>query len=198
MSLRWSLFYLPLFVFSILCSSENISSHVLNTTVPNTSSFRPSPPVDQDRMKQQKKVVESALHSISTEYCDWRISPLLYLKGTACGKYYKILNFKTRVVNQTIVRKRYHQMSKLLHPDKNPTTLATDAFRVLTESYECLMNLDCKESYDSQLRALEYHTFALRTKKLFDLKSAFQRMLFWTHQYLSMAATFIDQGNLPS
>jgi hypothetical protein len=208
-SLR-SLICLLFFFLSLLCF-QNISSLSIDITKPSTFSQQTaedrqksqgsnpssrSSSIDQNLLrKQQEIVVNAALHSISTDDCDWRISPLLYLKGKACGKYYKILNLKTRTVNQTTIRRHYHQMSKLLHPDKNPTALSTDTFRILTESYKCLMSYDCKESYDLRLRALEAQTFALRTKKLFDLKFTFQKIFFWTHHYLSIAANVIDQGN---
>jgi hypothetical protein len=201
-----ALICLLFFCLSLLCF-QNISSlsiDITNFSRSQTAEDRQSQgsdpssrsPIDQNLLrKQQEIVVNAALHSISTDDCDWRISPLLYLKGKACGKYYKILNLKTRTVNQTTIRRHYHQMSKLLHPDKNPTALSTDTFRILTESYQCLMSYDCKESYDLRLRALEAQTFALRTKKLFDLKFTFQKIFFWTHHYLSIAANVIDQGN---
>lgn len=89
----------------------------------------------------------------STEYCDWKTQPLAVIRGEVCGSYYKVLGLdrKRGIIDKTDIKKAYRQKSLNVHPDKNSSPEANEAFKVVQEAYECLIDANCKTNYDRQL-----------------------------------------------
>jgi hypothetical protein len=149
------------------------------------------------KMKEGRKAVDQTLRSSSNEHCDWRVSPLKYLKGEYCGKHYKIFGLNRHFNESTKeIKKRYRKLSLLLHPDKNPAQEAPRAFSALTDGYNCLMSSECKGTYDEHLHMMERQEVVRRETQLRQVAVFLQRGLENMFYYVSWAATSIDQGKL--
>lgn len=92
------------------------------------------------------------------------------------------------------IKKRYRKLSLLLHPDKNPGKEAPRAFSVLTDGYNCLMNSDCKDTYDSQLLGMEHQEGIRRATHLRQAAVYLQHSLENVYYYVSWAAAAIEHG----
>lgn len=69
--------------------------------------------------------------------------------------YYEILGIKDSEKNlneeefKTILKKKYRDLSKVYHPDKNPNNKeAEEKFKEINEAYECLSDSNKKNNYD--------------------------------------------------
>jgi hypothetical protein len=149
------------------------------------------------KLKEGRKAVHQTLRSSSNEHCDWRVSPLKYLKGEYCGKHYKIFGLNRHFNDSTKeIKKRYRKLSLLLHPDKNPGQESPRAFSVLTDGYNCLMSSECKGKYDAHLHSMERQEVSRRETQVRQvavyLQQAFGNVLY----YVSWAAASIEQGKL--
>jgi hypothetical protein len=83
-----------------------------------------------------------------------------------------------------------------LHPDKNPSLNAEDAFNVLQGAYDCISDDACRDLYDQQLVQAEEEIFKsrLKFKKLVIDKSTVA--LHQAHYYVSLAANRIFQTGM--
>ena len=146
------------------------------------------------REKEGKNAIAQALRSSSNEKCDWRVSPIKYLKGHFCGKHYKIFGLNRHFNDTKEIKKRYRKLSLLLHPDKNPGEDASTAFSALSEGYECLMDPDCRVTYDEKLAVLEKEEQMRREKQLQYISKHLKKCFENFYYYLSWTATVIDNG----
>jgi curved DNA-binding protein CbpA len=65
--------------------------------------------------------------------------------------YYKILQIE-RTASQTEIKKRYLELARKYHPDKNSNNPeAQSIIRVINEAYSCLGNLDKRLAYHIKL-----------------------------------------------
>ena len=148
------------------------------------------------KLKEGRKAIDLTIRSSSSEYCDWRVTPLKFLRGEYCGKHYKIFGLNRHLNDTTTkeIKKRYRKLSLLLHPDKNPGEQAPRAFSILTEGYNCLMSQTCRGAYDEQLAVLETQEGQRREAQLRQVTMHVQQALEAVFHYLTLAATSIDQG----
>ncbi len=72
------------------------------------------------------------------------------------NSYYGLLGLQPSA-SATDIRKAYHQLSKLYHPDTTelPEEIARGKFQRLNEAYATLSNLDRRSSYDLKIGYLE-------------------------------------------
>ena len=149
----------------------------------------------REKRVESVNAVKHAIHASTTDRCDWKTNPVAVLKGEVCGSHYKVLgmNRRSEEFNKSQVKKAFRRMSLSLHPDKNPTEDAQKAFEILQNAYDCILDDECKESYDEQLAALEERIYweregikhAIMTKSMSILKQA--------HYYISIAANHVYQ-----
>jgi len=65
--------------------------------------------------------------------------------------YYKILGVE-RTASSIDIKKAYHRLSKVYHPDLSPgNPFVLDKFQEITEAYNVLGNLDSRLEYAAQL-----------------------------------------------
>mmetsp|Transcript_9089 Transcript_9089/g.17046 ORF Transcript_9089/g.17046 Transcript_9089/m.17046 type:complete len:243 (-) Transcript_9089:6-734(-) len=147
------------------------------------------------KVKEGRKAIDQTLRLSSTEHCDWRVTPLKFLKGEYCGKHYKVFGLN-RHANESSkeIKKRYRKLSLLLHPDKNPGPESPRAFSILTDGYNCLMNSDCKDQYDEQLEELESQEVMRRKEIVRRVKELCQRTVERVHYHMSRFAMQIERG----
>ena len=80
----------------------------------------------------------------------------------------------------------YRVRSVLLHPDKNPH--GVEAFKRLTEAYECLTSADCKREYNLSLDERESEIRQWREQRLAQVRAVCRRGLMQAYRLLSAAA----------
>ncbi|XP_066383308.1 uncharacterized protein [Miscanthus floridulus] len=73
------------------------------------------------------------------------------------SNHYEVLGVpRNRSIDQKTLKKEYHRMVLLVHPDKNlGNPLACESFKKLQSAYEVLSDFTKKNSYDEQLRKEE-------------------------------------------
>lgn len=77
--------------------------------------------------------------------------------------YYKLLELK-ELASESEIKKAYHRLAKIYHPDKNENTkLAEDKFKEINEAYNVLSNPVKKSQYDT-LRKAKNQTFNYQYK----------------------------------
>ena len=102
--------------------------------------------------EEGKARVKKLLHDSSSDTCDWLKQPLSLVGGEVCGAHYKVLGLQKRqLVTKTEIKKAYRQKSLSVHPDKNPSKDASEAFKVVQDAYECLVDDACRSAYDNKL-----------------------------------------------
>lgn len=151
-------------------------------------------------MKERKKMGKSAaakiINASLNDNCDWRRQPWQFIKGELCGAHYKVLGLNRRDFlhhhDKAAIKRAHRQVSLLVHPDKNPSQDAQTAFKILQDAYECLIDDDCKEKYDLQLRVKE--EMLLNGRR--EMKNRMLHKLFYgvefVHYWISVAASYID------
>lgn len=120
-------------------------------------------------------------------------------KGEYCGKHYKLFGINRHLngdCSPKELKKRYRKLSLLIHPDKNPGKEAPRAFSLLTDGYNCLMNSDCKDTYDAQLNNMEKQEVFRRATHLRQVTIYLQHALENAYYYVSWTAAAIEQGKL--
>ena len=121
-----------------------------------------------------------------------------YILGEVCGAHYKVLGIerKNKSIDKNSIKKKYRQLSLSLHPDKNPSDNAEIAFHVLQESYNCLLDDNCKNDYDNKLVMIENEILYERQKLKNELieKSIFT--LRKIHYYISYTANHIYHSGI--
>jgi len=130
---------------------------------------------------------KSTIRAASDENCDWRTNALSLIKGEVCGKYYKVLEID-KSADRSSIRKAYRAKSLDVHPDKNPTSAAEPAFKLLNEAYECLSDEECKRKYDSNLIEAELQILSWRQQQLQIIKEYALEATVQVHHYLTMAS----------
>lgn len=63
--------------------------------------------------------------------------------------YYKVLGLNHNSTSEEI-KKAYRQKAKIFHPDVNASSNAGEDFRIITEAYETLSDVDKRRAYDTQ------------------------------------------------
>jgi len=161
------------------------------------------PQVDYEeelRIKQRKldgrklegmSAVKRTIQAAESDSCDWKTQPVAFIKGEVCGSHYKVLGIdrRNKLIDKMKIKKKYRQLSLQLHPDKNPSDNAEDAFNVLQGAYNCIADDECKDLYDQQLIRAEEEIRRKRDKfkKLVIDKSTVA--LHQAHYYVSLAAS---------
>ncbi|BAF30277.1 uncharacterized protein [Oryza sativa Japonica Group] len=80
--------------------------------------------------------------------------------------HYEVLGIpRNRSIDQKILKKEYHRMVLLVHPDKNMgNPLACESFKKLQSAYEVLSDFTKKNTYDDQLRKEESRKMTQRSR----------------------------------
>lgn len=154
------------------------------------------------RQKEREREADLASKNLikdgTSESCDWKSQPLAFVKGDACGAYYKVLglNRKKNVVDKNDIKKAYRAKSLAFHPDKNPSAHASAAFKLVQDAYECLSNDNCRAGYDDKLQEMEEHTALIREKAKERVLDAALDGLNRVHYYVSVAANYVYQNGM--
>lgn len=153
--------------------------------------------LQREREREGVLAAKATLEAAATDQCDWKSQPLSLVKGQVCGIHYKVLGLdrKKEDLDESDVRKAYRAKSLTLHPDKNPAMEAKNAFKVITDAYECLIDVNCREKYDRELDISERQVMVERHqfKQMVQKKSL--KIISQVHYYLSIAANQIyDTG----
>lgn len=160
---------------------------------------------EQRRMRRQKErereadmATKNLIKDSSSEGCDWKTQPLAFIRGDACGSYYKILglNRKKNVVDKNDIKKAYRAKSLAFHPDKNPSEHASAAFKLVQDAYECLSVDACRADYDYKLQRAEEQTALVREQAKDRVVEAALDGLNRVHYYLSVAANYVYQNGM--
>ena len=61
--------------------------------------------------------------------------------------YYDVLGI-SKTATEDEIKKAYRKKSLKVHPDKNGTEKAQEAFKKVSKAYSCLSNPDTRKSYD--------------------------------------------------
>mmetsp|Transcript_12952 Transcript_12952/g.11732 ORF Transcript_12952/g.11732 Transcript_12952/m.11732 type:complete len:282 (+) Transcript_12952:57-902(+) len=152
----------------------------------------------KDKEKENLLIAKRTLEAASSEECDWKSQPLALLRGEVCGSFYKILGLdrKRGIIDKSDIKKAYRSKSLSVHPDKNPSSEAIEAFKLVQDAYECLSDDNCRRSYDRQLSETEERiaTFREELKKQFIDKAL--NAVTHVHYYISVTAHHIYQTGL--
>lgn len=153
--------------------------------------------LQREREREGVLAAKATLEAANTDQCDWKSQPLSLVKGQVCGIHYKVLGLdrKKEDLDDSDVKKAYRAKSLSLHPDKNPAMEAKNAFKVITDAYECLVDVSCRERYNRELDIAERQVMVERHqfKEMVTRKSL--KVLSQVHYYLSIAANQIyDTG----
>jgi hypothetical protein len=151
----------------------------------------------EERNKKGHDLALSTIRKSLTEECDWKVNPIAYLSGRVCGKHYKVLGFPPkdeRKVDPKELKFRFRQKSLELHPDKNPSPKANDAFNIIRDAYECLSDASCKSNYDDMLAQSEQFITTRRKNLASHIKLQALRLTSKLHYYVSYAASVYNQG----
>jgi uncharacterized protein len=141
------------------------------------------------RAESGEQSVRAAFAAAQSEYCDWKRTPLATLRGEVCGKHYKVLGLRRSDPDVDRKLKRaYRSRSLALHPDKNSAVGAADAFKLVSDAYECLSDRSCKQRYDEGLQALEAGVAAWRSDARAQVRTQLSRAAAETHYYASVFA----------
>lgn len=153
--------------------------------------------LQREREREGILAAKATLEAASTDQCDWKTQPLSLVKGQVCGIHYKVLGLdrKKEGLDETDVKKAYRAKSLTLHPDKNPAMEAKNAFKVITDAYECLIDVSCRERYDRELDISERQVMVERHQFKQAVTKKSLQILSQVHYYLSIAANQIyDTG----
>ena len=133
--------------------------------------------------------IRATFAAAETEYCDWKRSPVSAIKGEVCGKHYKVLGLRRadEDIDQKIKR-AYRSRSLNLHPDKNSLEGAADAFKIVSEAYECLSDKACRKSYDESLQSMEAEIANWRQDIVTLIKAQLTYAVTEVHYYASVFA----------
>lgn len=141
--------------------------------------------------------VRNTFTAAKSEFCDWTRTPMSVLRGEVCGKFYKVLDLKRSSggglpMDEETVEKRikraYRTKSLSLHPDKNMDRGASDAFKIVSEAYECLSDKACRQVYDANLETMESQIADWRRELQLKIKKQIFFGVSEVHYYASLFA----------
>ncbi|CAH0475503.1 unnamed protein product [Peronospora belbahrii] len=92
-----------------------------------------------------------------------------------CSTHYDVLKLSPpdhipRFIDTQQVRKHYKELAILVHPDKNHAIDAEDAFKRLSEAYECLANELSQRNYLQQLQTIQLNIGTKNMKQKFKYR----------------------------
>ncbi len=164
---------------------------------------------DEDVTTKQRKVVRNdrytklngdsiAKHTVKagrSDSCDWKVNPMANIRGHLCGSHYKVLglNRLAGTIDKISIRKAYRQMSLAVHPDKNPSSDAEEAFQLIQQAYECLSDDKCREDYDSQIQFKEGEMQVRRAEKKQKILKSILKITSSAYHYTLFSAFYINQ-----
>jgi hypothetical protein len=141
--------------------------------------------------------IRATFAAAKDEFCDWTRSPISTLRGDICGKYYKVLDLK-RIPGEAgsgedaniekRIKRAYRTKSLALHPDKNLERGASDAFKIVSEAYECLSDKACRNNYDSNIQVMERQIADWRQEVQLRIKKQIYFCVSEAHYYSSLFA----------
>ncbi|KAL4296932.1 hypothetical protein GQ457_12G023720 [Hibiscus cannabinus] len=118
-------------------------------TVPESSGSSPSRPSDQPSIRQRNQSTRSAASSPLTgaagSYTEEQIKIVKQIKGKK--DHYEILGLE-KTCSSEDVRKAYRKLLLKVHPDKNKAPGAEEAFKSVSEAFQCLSNEESRKKYD--------------------------------------------------
>lgn len=204
----WTLLLLVNFFCFGICNDENNSSTQFpkseNSTDANFRSKREQESKAYAEARRARNLeraqtfAKNTIQAAAGEACDWKKQPLAALKGEVCGSKYKVLGLDRKKVNweNGDLRKAYRQKSLSVHPDKNKSSEATEAFGIVRNAYECLNDEACKTRYDEELAMAEEEIFKRRQQLKEMIIDKAMGTLMQTHYFLSIAASRVYQLGL--
>jgi len=147
----------------------------------------------RERHEEGVHAVKRTIDASNSDSCDWKSQPISFIKGEVCGSHYKVLGIdrKGQLLDKSGLKRKYRQMSLHLHPDKNPAENAEDAFTVLQDAYNCIVDDECKANYDSRLMAQETEIAWRRRQFKDEMIERTVVALNHAHYYISLAANHI-------
>jgi DnaJ domain len=151
----------------------------------------------RERERTGSITARNMVEASADETCDWRIQPLTYIKGGVCGAHYKVLGLdrkKGTRPDKVEIKKAYRKKSLEVHPDKNPSTEATAAFKVVQDAYECLSDDKKRNEYDNML-VVEEERIIMQRNIVKDLiiEKAIEG-LYNVNYYATIAAKYVYQS----
>ncbi|KAK8682927.1 hypothetical protein V6N13_039006 [Hibiscus sabdariffa] len=118
-------------------------------TVPESSGSSPYRLSDQPSIRQRNQSTQSAGSSPSTgavgSYTEEQIKIVKQIKGKK--DHYEILGLE-KTCSSEDVRKAYRKLSLKVHPGKNKAPGAEEAFKSVSEAFQCLSNEESRKKYD--------------------------------------------------
>jgi len=138
--------------------SRNESANKSEEEIRNTQSIK-----RKEREKENIMIAKKTIKVGSDDSCHWRYYPIEFIRGEMCGAHYKVLGLDRKKLSdteKTKIKKSYRTISLSVHPDKNSSPEAPEAFKLVTNAYKCLSDEHCKSRYDSELNKAE-ETLAL-------------------------------------
>lgn len=97
----------------------------------------------REREREGVLATKTTLEAAKSDACDWKLQPFAIVKGQVCGIHYKVLGLDrkdNKAISKADVKRAYRQKSLAVHPDKNPSLEASNAFKVVQDAYECLVS----------------------------------------------------------
>lgn len=157
----------------------------------------------KEREKENIMLARKTLKIGSDDKCDWRYQPLEFIKGEICGAHYKVLGLERKKLTDLdngnknkLIKKSYRHISLSVHPDKNPSAEASEAFKMITNAYECLSDDNCKRNYDSDLDKVEE---SIAFERQITKKNIFEKLIHGAnqaHYYVSVTCMYIFQTGM--
>ena len=98
----------------------------------------------REREREGVLATKDTLEAAKSDACDWKLQPFAIVKGQVCGIHYKVLGLDrkdNKAISKADIKRAYRQKSLAVHPDKNPSLEAGNAFKVVQDAYECLVSL---------------------------------------------------------
>ncbi|CAN6451812.1 unnamed protein product [Victoria cruziana] len=81
-------------------------------------------------------------------------------RGTGCIEpdWYAVLGFLDSSAPLAVIKKKYHAMALLLHPDKNASRYANEGFKLVAQAWSVLSSASTRSAYDSRRAASHGYT----------------------------------------
>ncbi len=183
------------------------STHIIVCILLLVLCWTPQGQEDDDVTPKQRKVMrhyrefngdsiaKQTVKAGRSDSCDWKIDPMANIRGHLCGSHYKVLglNRLAGTIDKSSIRKAYRQMSLAVHPDKNPSTVAEEAFQLIQQAYECLSDDRCREDYDSQIHLKEGEMQLRRAEKKVKILKSILKITSSVYHYTLFSAFYINQ-----